>query len=60
MSGLNRLLYLICTLPLLWSTSVYTSDGVLEINQACAVTGGCFLGDAGGFQSSFRRKVVIG
>jgi hypothetical protein len=26
-----------------------TSDGVLEINQACALNGGCFSGDAAGF-----------
>ena len=24
-------------------------DGVLEINQACAVSAGCFVGDSGGF-----------
>jgi hypothetical protein len=27
----------------------YAADGVLEINQACAVNGGCFDGDTAGF-----------
>jgi len=29
--------------------SAFASDGVLEINQTCAVGGGCFAGDAAGF-----------
>ncbi len=31
------------------ATSAYASDGVLEINQACAVNTGCFPGDDPGF-----------
>ena len=31
------------------ATPVLASDGVLEINQACAVNTGCFSGDAAGF-----------
>lgn len=27
----------------------FASDGVLEINQTCAINGGCFSGDAAGF-----------
>jgi hypothetical protein len=36
---------------LLWlsATGVQAADGVLEINQACAVNGGCFTGDTTGF-----------
>jgi parallel beta-helix repeat protein len=31
------------------ATPAFASDGVLEINQACAVNTGCFAGDAAGF-----------
>ncbi len=33
----------------LLSSAAFASDGVLEINQACAVTGGCFAGDSAGY-----------
>ena len=33
------------------AASAFASDGVLEINQACATSaGGCFPGDATGFR----------
>lgn len=31
------------------ASSAHATDGVLEINQTCAVDGGCFSGDAAGF-----------
>ncbi|GMR21144.1 MAG: hypothetical protein BMS9Abin36_1743 [Gammaproteobacteria bacterium] len=34
---------------LLCAAGVHASDGLLEINQACAVSGGCFTGDGPGF-----------
>jgi hypothetical protein len=40
---------LIWVLSLLWGISAFASDGVLEINQACAVNSGCFTGDDPGF-----------
>lgn len=39
---------LICALLLLPSIS-FAVDGVLEINQLCATTSGCFAGDSAGF-----------
>lgn len=36
-------------LGLLAGTSVFAADGILEINQACALNGGCFSGDAAGY-----------
>ena len=49
MFGLTKLRHLICVLLLLWGVSAFASDGVLEINQACALNGGCFSGDDAGF-----------
>jgi parallel beta-helix repeat protein len=40
---------LILLLLLLWATPALAVDGVLEINQTCAVQTGCFAGDAAGF-----------
>ena len=33
----------------LLSTATFASDAVLEINQACAINGGCFSGDTAGY-----------
>ncbi len=33
----------------LLSPAAFAVDGVLEINQACAINGGCFSGDAAGY-----------
>jgi len=49
MNGLNKLVQLICALSLLWGGSAFAVDGVLEINQACAINGGCFSGDEEGY-----------
>ena len=49
MPDLNKLSHLICVLSLLWGVSAFAVDGVLEINQACAVNSGCFDGDTAGF-----------
>lgn len=43
---LYSILLLSTILPL---AAARASDGVLEINQTCALTGGCVTGDAGGF-----------
>lgn len=37
------------TLALCCASPAQAVDGVIEINQSCAVTGGCFAGDAAGF-----------
>ena len=37
--------FLLSTLP----CPSFASDGVVEINQTCAITTGCFAGDASGF-----------
>ncbi len=37
------------TLILALATSAFATDGVLEINQTCAVQTGCFAGDTAGF-----------
>ena len=55
MPGLNKLLNLICILSLLWGVTAIASDGVLEINQACAVNGGCFSGDTAGFPVTINQ-----
>ena len=48
--GNNKKLYqLICILSLLWGSTGLASDGVIEINQACVNSGGCFSGDNAGF-----------
>lgn len=39
----------ICVLILLLALPASASDGVAEINQACAVQSGCFAGDTAGF-----------
>lgn len=49
MPGLNKLFSLLCVLSLLWGGSAFASDGVLEINHACAINGGCFSGDPAGY-----------
>ena len=36
-------------LSLVLATPAVAADGVLEINQTCALQGGCFAGDAAGF-----------
>jgi parallel beta-helix repeat protein len=45
----NKALYLLCLLQSFWVLPAHASDGVIEINQACAVNGGCFPGDTAGF-----------
>lgn len=40
----------------LLSVSASASDGVVEINQACAVQTGCFSGDAAGFPVTIDRS----
>ena len=40
---------LLTLLVLVWALPVLAVDGVLEINQTCAVPTGCFAGDATGF-----------
>ena len=49
MPGLNKLFSLFFVLSLLWGVSAFASDGVLEINHACAINGGCFSGDNAGY-----------
>jgi hypothetical protein len=41
----------LCSLPLLWilATPALATDGVLEINETCAIQTGCFAGDTAGF-----------
>jgi len=45
----NNFTRLFCLYSFFWSVSALASDGVLEINQACALNGGCFSGDDAGF-----------
>lgn len=45
----NRLAILLCLLPMLGPSLAPADQGVLEINQTCAVNGGCFAGDDPGF-----------
>ncbi len=40
---------LVALLTLTLAIPVFASDGVLEINQTCAVQAGCFAGDGAGF-----------
>ena len=49
MFGINKIATLFCVLSLLWVTPAFAVDGVLEINQACAVNTGCFDEDAAGY-----------
>lgn len=44
-----RARYLFAALALCCASPAQAVDGVLEINQSCAVTGGCFAGDTAGF-----------
>lgn len=44
-----RARYLFAALALCCASPAQAVDGVLEINQSCAVTGGCFGGDSAGF-----------
>lgn len=52
----NRLSYLMCVFSLLWSSSIFAVDGILEINQACAINGGCFTGDNPGFPVTITQE----
>lgn len=45
----KKLFLLICIFSLGWAGATLAADGVLEINQTCAVNGGCFDGDMAGF-----------
>lgn len=38
-----------------FAMSAAAGDGALEINQACALDGGCFSGDSGGFPVTLTR-----
>jgi hypothetical protein len=38
--------FVLCSVVMLCSSPVWAGDGVLEINQTCAVNTGCFVGDA--------------
>ncbi len=55
MFSLKKLLHLNCIISLIWSVSAFTSDGVLEINQACAENTGCFTGDSAGFPVTIQN-----
>jgi parallel beta-helix repeat protein len=44
-----RCLFLSIVLSLTLATPAFATDGVLEINQTCAVNTGCFAGDSPGF-----------
>jgi hypothetical protein len=52
MHNFKQLVYLVSLMSLLWSANCASSDGVLEINQACAVNEGCFSGDSAGYPVS--------
>ena len=41
--------FVLAFLTLTLSLPIFAVDGVLEINQTCAVNTGCFSGDAAGF-----------
>ncbi len=41
-------LYMLSLLTLILATPAFATDGVLEINQTCAVQTGCFAGDTAG------------
>jgi hypothetical protein len=41
--------WMLLLLVLIFATPALAVDGVLEINQACAVQTGCFAGDTAGF-----------
>jgi len=46
----STLLCLLCLMALASrAASLEAADGALEINQACALNGGCFSGDSAGF-----------
>lgn len=45
----NRFAFLVCLLPILSPSLTLADEGTLEINQTCAVNGGCFEGDDSGF-----------
>jgi hypothetical protein len=45
----NNFTRLFCLSSFFWSVSALAVDGVLEINQACAINGGCFSGDEEGY-----------
>ena len=49
MIRIDKFARLICAVSVFWGTTVFATDGVLEINQACAINGGCFPGDGPGF-----------
>jgi len=55
MRGHKNLSQLVYILSLLWGFPVFASDGVLEINQACALNGGCFSGDNSGFPVAINQ-----
>ncbi len=48
MRATTPLLFTLCTLAA-YASSALAGDGVLEINQTCAVSTGCFSGDTAGF-----------
>ncbi|MGB5810714.1 MAG: hypothetical protein WBG86_09305, partial [Polyangiales bacterium] len=49
---ITPLLVSVAFLAALFPQSIWAADGVLEINQTCAVQTGCFPGDAAGFPVS--------
>lgn len=51
---MRRVLLLLVLLNL--SSPALASDGVLEINQACATQGGCFTGDATGYPVTITQS----
>ena len=51
----QRLFTWIALLTLL-APAVSASDGVLEINQTCALTTGCFDGDSPGFPAAASTR----
>ncbi len=49
-------IFVLPLLTLTLSLPVHATDGVLEINQACAVNTGCFPGDAAGFPVKIDKE----
>ena len=49
MTGKYKVVNIFFLVLLPWCNSGHASDGLLEINHACAVNGGCFSGDTAGY-----------
>lgn len=55
MAGRSKAFTLIAAFSLIWNASTYAGDGVLEINQACATSSGCFSGDEPGLPVTISK-----